>query len=69
MAVLAPHELETLRRSNLMAPLSQATVAELIDDYAQMTRERAEIAAVLESLPESFGELRAALNRLHCILA
>jgi hypothetical protein len=52
-----------------MAPLSQTTVAELLEDYAALRSERAEIAAVLEQLLESFGELRAALNRLRRVVS
>jgi hypothetical protein len=48
-----------------MAPLAPSHVTELIETCAQLTRERAEIAAVLDDLPDSFAAVRAALNRLH----
>lgn len=63
--MLSPHEIESLRRSHAMAPLSPAAVVELLDACAQMARERNEIADVLDDLPESVTALRKALNRLH----
>lgn len=66
--MLAAHEIESMRRSHAMAPLSSSHVDELIETCAQLTREREQIARVLSGLPESFSELRAALNELHRIL-
>lgn len=66
--MLRPHEIESMRRSHAMAPLSPSHVAELIETCAQLTREREQIARILSGLPESFSELRAALNELHRIL-
>lgn len=66
--MLRPHEIESMRRSHAMAPLSPSHVDELIETCAQLTREREQIARILSGLPESFSELRAALNELHRIL-
>lgn len=62
--MLQPHEIESMRRSHAMAPLSPSHVDELIETCTQLSREREQIARILSALPESFGELRAALNEL-----
>ena len=67
--MLAVHEIESLRRSAAMAPLSPGHVLALLDTAAQLARERVAIAEVLEGLPATVGELRAALNRLHQIVS
>ena len=66
--MLASHEIESMRRSHAMAPLSQSHVAELIETCTQLAKEREQIAAVVIGLPDSFAEVRAALNELHRIL-
>ena len=66
--MLAPHDIESLRRSHAMAPLAPSQVVQLLETCQQMASERAEIVAVLEQLPDSFAEVRAALNQLHGIL-
>ena len=58
--VLTIAEITTLRRSATMAPPSPASVAELLGACEQMARERDEIAAVLDALPATFAEVRAA---------
>jgi len=63
--VLSVHDIESMRRSHAMAPLSPTHVSELLDSCQKLARERAEIAAVLADLPESVAALREALNRLH----
>jgi hypothetical protein len=57
-----------MRRSHAMAPLSHSHVSELIDTCVELSRERQRIAAVVAELPDSFSEVRAALNELHRIL-
>ena len=66
--MLASHEIESLRRSNAMAPLSPTHVAQLLETCAQLAAERAAVAAVLADLPESFAAVRAALNQLQRIV-
>lgn len=66
--MLAPDEIESMRRSHAMAPLSATHVSELIDTCVQLAKEREQIAAVIGGLPDSFSEVRAALNELHRIL-
>lgn len=67
--MLASHEIESLRRSHAMAPLSPTQVSQLIDTCAQLSRQREQVATVLARLPESFADLRAALNELHRIVS
>jgi hypothetical protein len=68
LGMLTPHEIESMRRSHAMAPLSHSHVAELLDTCVELSRERQRIAAVVAELPDSFSEVRAALNELHRIL-
>ena len=63
--MLALHEIESMRRSHAMAPLSPAAVVELLETCQRLARERQEIVSVLADLPESVAALRHALNRLH----
>ena len=66
--MITPNDIESLRRSHAMAPLSPQSVAELLETCRGLVREREQIAAVLADLPESVASLRAALNRLHAIV-
>jgi hypothetical protein len=66
--MLSSHEVESLRRSNAMAPLTQSHIAELLDDLAQVATERAAIVAVFADLPNSFAAVRTALNTLQRIV-
>jgi hypothetical protein len=66
--MLTEFEIESLRRSEAMAPLAREHVRELLDAAAQMARERREIARVLDDLPSSFAAVREALNRLSAIV-
>jgi len=66
--VLSVHEIESLRRSHAMAPLSASHVSELLESCASLARERQAIVGVLVGLPESFSEVRRALNDLQRIL-
>lgn len=67
--MLKSHEIESLRRSQAMAPLSEGHVVALLDTCAQMARERDAIAAVLAGLSSPFGDVRTALNEMHRILS
>jgi len=51
-----------------MAPLSQSHVADLIETCVELSRERDQIRDVVATLPNSFAELRAALNKLHNLI-
>lgn len=67
--MLQSHEIESLRRSQAMAPLSEGHVVALLETCEQMARERDAIAAVLAGLTSPFGDVRAALNELHRIMS
>ena len=66
--MLRAHDIEGLRRSNAMAPLSQSHVCELIESCAAMAREREQIRNILAELSSPFGDVRKALNEMHRIL-
>gem|GEM_PF-2044175 len=66
--MLTIHDLEGLRRSAAMAPLSQAEVLRLIDDCDRLLRERQQITAALAELPTSWATVRTTLNQLHRLL-
>jgi hypothetical protein len=65
---LTVHQIESMRRSHAMAPLSPAQVSELLEGSARLARERATMLTVLEQLPGTVAELRRALNALHRML-
>ena len=67
--MLSLQELESLRRSNAMAPLSPSHVSELIEACTEMVKERAAICAILTELPSSFADVRSALNQLQRIVS
>lgn len=67
-SMLRTHDIEGLRRSNAMAPLSQTHVCELIESCAAMAREREQIRAVLAELSSPFSDVRQALNEMQRIL-
>lgn len=66
--MLSVSELESLRRSQAMAPLPPAQVLALIDACDRLLRERKQVASLVAGLPTSFSQLRTALNELHRIL-
>ena len=69
MEMLERHEIEGMRRSAAMAPLSPDAVAKLLESCDQLARQREQILAVLDGLPESWSNVRSALNELHKIIA
>lgn len=68
IAGVRPEDVERLRRSHAMAPLPVSEVERLLEQCAQMARERQQIAVLLAELPGTVGALRAALNKLHTIV-
>ena len=57
-------EIENMRRSAAMSSLSIDDQRKLLDACAELTRERAQIAALLAELPTSWSAVRRALNEL-----
>jgi hypothetical protein len=55
---------EGLRRSAACAPLSREGVTELLGITATLIEERRRIQRLLRQMPESFAEVRRALNEL-----
>lgn len=66
--MLSQHDIESLRRSAAMAPLSPSHVSDLLDTCAKLSRERAAIAEVLTELPTSFASVRDSLNQLQRLI-
>ena len=63
-AMLSVHEIENMRRSCAMSPLSLDDQRRLLDACADYERRRTAIAAVLADLPPSVAAVGAALNDL-----
>lgn len=59
---------EGLRRSAACAHLSPNQVSELVEITAGLIDERRAIRDLLHGLPDSFGEVRRALNELHRVV-
>jgi hypothetical protein len=55
---------EGIRRSAAMAPLSRDGVTELLGITATLIEERRRIRRLLRQMPQSFAEVRKALNEL-----
>ena len=62
-------EIESMRRSAAMSPLSLDDQRRLLSACAEMAKERERIAAALGQLPSSWQQVRKVLNELHRILA
>jgi hypothetical protein len=58
------HDIEGLRRSAAMAPLSHSETLRVLDEIDGLVRERVEIACQLAELPSTFGAVRSTLNEL-----
>ena len=66
--MLTVHDVESIRRSAAMAPLSSDEAFRVLEACDQLLRERARIAEVLDDLPASWANVRAALNELRAIV-
>ena len=62
--MLTAPELEIIRRSAAMAPLSQEATFQIIEECANLMRQRDQAAAVLADLPASWTSVREKLNEL-----
>src|SRR5258706_14256829 len=61
---LTIHDVESIRRSAAMAPLSQDEAFRVLEACDQLLRERARVAGGLADLPSSMAEVRWSVNVL-----
>jgi hypothetical protein len=66
--MLTVNDVEGIRRSAAMAPLSSDEAFRVLAELDQLLRERARIAAVLADLPASWAQVRKVLNELQAIV-
>ena len=66
--MLTVNDIESIRRSAAMAPLSSDEAFRVLEACDQLLRERARIAAVLADLPASWANVRKVLNELQAIV-
>jgi hypothetical protein len=67
--MLTVNDVEGIRRSAAMAPLSSNEAFRVLEACDQLLRERARIVAVLADLPASWGQVRKVLNELQTIVS
>ena len=61
-------DVESIRRSAAMAPLSQDEAFRVLETCRQLLVERARIAALLADLPASWSSVRNVLNEVQAIV-
>jgi hypothetical protein len=66
--MLTIHDVDAIRRSVAMAPLSGDEAVRVLDACDQLLRERARIMATLADLPDSWLKVRKVLNELQAIV-
>jgi hypothetical protein len=67
--MITVNDVDAIRRSAAMAPLSSDEAFRVLEACDQLLRERARIAAVLADLPASWSQVRKVLNELRAIVA
>jgi hypothetical protein len=68
LRMLTVNDVDAIRRSAAMAPLSSDEANRVLEACDQLLRERAKIAAVLADLPASWAQVRKTLNELQAIV-
>ena len=66
--MLTTNDVESIRRSAAMAPLSQNEAFRVLEACSQLLAERSRIAALLADLPASWSSVRNVLNELQAIV-
>ena len=66
--MLTVHDLQSIRRSAAMAPLSSDEATRVFEACEQLLTERARIAELLADLPASWTNVRTVLNELQAIV-
>jgi len=61
-------DVENVRRSAAMAPLSKSEVERVLKELDRLVKEREAIASVVANLPKSWVEVRSSLNELSRLL-
>ena len=62
--ILPHHEIEGLRRSAAMAPLSASHVQDLLETAAELSRRQKHIAEIITTLGGPFTNVRSSLNEI-----
>jgi hypothetical protein len=65
---LKEHEVEGMRRSAAMAPLSPNSVEGLLRSHAELSADWSEVEGLLRRLGPAWAELRSILNELNAAL-
>lgn len=68
MRMMTVNDVDAIRRSAAMAPLSGDEACRLLDTCDQLLRERARISAALTDLPTSWATVRRVLNELQSLV-
>jgi hypothetical protein len=66
--MLTINDVDAIRRSAAMAPLSSEEALRVLDACDQLLRERARLVATLADLPASWSNVRKVLNELQAIV-
>lgn len=66
--MLTVHDIEGIRRSAAMAPLSNEETFRVLDTCDHLLRERARIVDLLAGLPPSWANVRKVLNELQTLI-
>lgn len=66
--VMTVNDVESIRRSAAMAPLSQDETFRVLETCDRLLHERARISALLAELPPSWTNVRQVLNELQAIV-
>jgi acetate kinase len=67
--MLTVNDVDAIRRSAAIAPLSNDEALRVLEACDQLLRERARIAVVLADLPASWANVRKVLNELQTMVA